>query len=259
MHDDIAQTTQTCAIDRLGNGWSDQAPSLQASEQIAATLHDLLVVQGIEPPYLLAGHSAGGVHVRSFAAAYPDEVMGMLLVDSGHEAHHAQLSDWQVEQADGINSQLQLCSRTAPFGLVRQLGIAAGFTEVLKLDADQSVQFGAMFNQTHFCAASLDERLAFAADTDEMRAPASLGALPLVVLARGVGEAADFSAETAPSSVTLADVEAADARWRDNQMELATLSSNSQLIIAEESRHFIQADQPELVIEAVTTLLETGR
>lgn len=259
VHDDIAQSTRTCTFDRFGNGWSDRADSPQSSAQIAATLHDALGTMAITPPYLLVGHSAGGLHVRSFASAYADEVMGMVLVDSGHEAQIARWPKWVLQEREETYAQLELCRNTAPFGLVRLLGIGNGFTELLKTDEALSAQFVAMFNRTQYCGASLDEQLAFAADTSELREPESLGDLPLVVLARGIGEAEELSAEPLPPNLSMSDLENLDTLWREMQIELSELSSNSQLIIAEESRHFIQADQPELVIDAVQSILEQSR
>ena len=82
---EIGPTTQVCAYDRAGMGWSDTGPAPRTPGQIARELHTLLTNAGIPGPYVLVGHSAGGKNVRMFALQYPDEVAGMVLVDARSE------------------------------------------------------------------------------------------------------------------------------------------------------------------------------
>src|SRR3954452_10127953 len=78
----IAQHTRVCVYDRAGRGWSEPADTPQDGTQIAIDLHTLLQRGHIPGPYVLAGHSFGGLYVLTFAARYPNEVAGMVLVDS---------------------------------------------------------------------------------------------------------------------------------------------------------------------------------
>ena len=78
----VATTTRVCVYDRAGRGWSESAPKPQDGLAIAADLHTLLSKSGNPGPYVLVGHSSGGVYVRIFAAKYPDEVAGMVLLDA---------------------------------------------------------------------------------------------------------------------------------------------------------------------------------
>ncbi|MHA7279058.1 alpha/beta hydrolase [Arthrobacter sp. MDT2-2] len=78
----VARDTRVCVYDRAGRGWSDPATTVQDGAHITADLHTLLQ-RGNEPgPYVLAGHSFGGLYVLTFAARYPEEVAGLVLVDS---------------------------------------------------------------------------------------------------------------------------------------------------------------------------------
>ena len=79
---EVASNTRVCAYDRAGQGWSDDAPHPQDGNEMAADLHQLLAVAGEHGPYLLAGHSLGGVYSLAFAAKYPDDVAGVALLDS---------------------------------------------------------------------------------------------------------------------------------------------------------------------------------
>ena len=78
----VARDTRVCVYDRAGRGWSEPADTPQDGRQIATDLHTLLQRGNVPGPYVLAGHSFGGLYVLTFAARYPDEVAGMVLVDS---------------------------------------------------------------------------------------------------------------------------------------------------------------------------------
>ena len=74
----VAMTTRVCAYDRAGMGWSDPGPEPRDAGQVAADLHALLTTARIDGPYLLVGHSFGGLFTRVFADRYPDEVAGLV-------------------------------------------------------------------------------------------------------------------------------------------------------------------------------------
>jgi alpha/beta hydrolase fold len=78
----VARDTRVCVYDRAGRGWSEPTDTPQDGRQIATDLHTLLQHGHVPGPYVLAGHSFGGLYVLTFAARYPDEVAGMVLVDS---------------------------------------------------------------------------------------------------------------------------------------------------------------------------------
>jgi pimeloyl-ACP methyl ester carboxylesterase len=78
----VARDSRVCVYDRAGRGWSDAADGPQDAAQTTTDLHTLLDRAHIPGPYVLAGHSFGGLYVLSFAAQYPDQVAGMVLLDS---------------------------------------------------------------------------------------------------------------------------------------------------------------------------------
>lgn len=78
----VARGTRVCVYDRAGRGWSDPASSPPDGEQIATDLHTLLHRARVQGPFVLAGHSFGGLYVRIYAAKYPQDVAGLVLVDS---------------------------------------------------------------------------------------------------------------------------------------------------------------------------------
>jgi pimeloyl-ACP methyl ester carboxylesterase len=79
---EIAKSCTTVSYDRPGLGLSEESSSPRSGEQIATDLHALLEKLGVPPPYILAGHSAGGLYIRSFAHRYPNEIGGMIFVDA---------------------------------------------------------------------------------------------------------------------------------------------------------------------------------
>ena len=80
----IARTTRVCSYDRYGVGLSDLAPRRATASEKVKDLHDLLAAAGIHGPYVLVGHSYGGLIVHVYAATYPRDVAGIVLVDSSH-------------------------------------------------------------------------------------------------------------------------------------------------------------------------------
>lgn len=97
----IATRTSTCLWDRPGLGQSD-GPIAQTSGETVADLHALLAAAAVPPPYLLVGHSYGGLNVQLFAATYPEEVVGLVLVDALHEDYLQRLREVEPVQTDSL-------------------------------------------------------------------------------------------------------------------------------------------------------------
>jgi hypothetical protein len=103
---DIALSTRVCVYDRAGMGWSEPGPLPRTPERIVAELHGLLVTARVPSPYVLVGHSIGGKYVRLYAARYPLDVAGMVLVDPRHESADAAMSPARrAEDQDGALAQ----------------------------------------------------------------------------------------------------------------------------------------------------------
>jgi pimeloyl-ACP methyl ester carboxylesterase len=90
----IATTTRVCVYDRAGRGWSEAADGPQDGSQVATDLRTLLVRAGEPGPYVLAGHSAGGIYVLNFARLFPQDVAGIALLDSMHPEQYNRMASW---------------------------------------------------------------------------------------------------------------------------------------------------------------------
>lgn len=109
---EVAKQTLTLSYERAGLGRSDPGPEPRSAEQIARDLHALLNAKAIAPPYVLVGHSAGGLFVRVFAHLYPKEIAGLVLVDPATE------EDYERMQKDKSAEDLQKMGM--PSGAVAQ-------------------------------------------------------------------------------------------------------------------------------------------
>lgn len=90
----VATTTRVCVYDRAGRGWSESAPAPQDGAGVATDLHTLLRNAGEPGPYVLAGHSAGGIYVLNFARLFPADVAGIALLDSMHPEQYERMASW---------------------------------------------------------------------------------------------------------------------------------------------------------------------
>src|SRR5215210_7443581 len=109
---EVSDTTRVCAYDRAGMGWSEMGPEPRDAKQITGELHTLLSKAGIEGPYVLVGHSLGGISMQTYAHRYPNEVEGVVLVDSTSDTYQvsqrpeAQDSGEPQKQTSAVVSQL---------------------------------------------------------------------------------------------------------------------------------------------------------
>lgn len=216
----VTETTEVCSYDRAGYGWSDVGPSPRTSSQVSSDLHILLQKAGVHAPLVLVGHSLGGLYVQHYAATYPAEACGMVLVESSHE-----------EQGnDPPPSRLFLLA-------MKGLG-ATGLARLVFRYGDSSMNAVYSSNKTY--ATPFEELAVVATSADELRnARLSLGNKPLIVLTAGRSDS--------------------DESWHRMQLDLLTRSSNSKRIVVENSGHMIQNDQPDVVIAAIRAVVEKCR
>ena len=119
----LARDTTVCVYDRAGRGWSEPADTTQDATQIANDLHTLLQRGHVPGPYVVAGHSFGGLCTLTFAARYPDEVVGMVLVDSSAPASEPKATPSDGGSYDLTGRVSALLSTSVRFGLGRLVDV----------------------------------------------------------------------------------------------------------------------------------------
>jgi pimeloyl-ACP methyl ester carboxylesterase len=189
----VARDSRVCVYDRAGRGWSEPADTPQDAAQIATDLHTLLQRGQVPGPYVLAGHSFGGLYVLTFAALFPDEVAGMVLVDTTAPASVAtQAKSPDSEGSDDIVRRVSaLLASSARLGSGRLTGLDYGNLDVTVRHAQSTIE----------------EYIQAGASTDQAASLVDFGDKPLVVLIAGSGS---------------------DAAWIAAREDLAgTLSTNS--------------------------------
>jgi pimeloyl-ACP methyl ester carboxylesterase len=245
VHAGVAKFSKVCAYDRPGYGWSSSVSEILTADKIAENLHQALQNGDVSGPYILVGHSIGGIYVRAFAQLFPQEVAGLVLVDSAHENQRFRLPSSTRKQISILKALVLVLRAIVPFGIPRALGLADRMQGENFPDDTRPAAMARM-NQTHFFTAMYNEIKAVELDTDQANPPSDLGDMPLAVLTQG-GLNPDISAD---------DFEQMKQIWNELQKELTQLSTNGRQLIAHESGHYIHHDQPELVIEVIQNMVE---
>jgi pimeloyl-ACP methyl ester carboxylesterase len=255
---EVAKFTRICTYDRAGLGWSERSPQPRSAHDIVEGLHTLLARSGVEPPYVLVGHSLGGPLVRLYAHEHPDQVVGMVLVDPAHEEQllrYPEAVRRLQPRADKMMAWfLRLGEMAAASGL---LALAPRLypEQLLAMapEEDRETYRGILSADAKCLTAIREEYGAYPDHFAAIQAAhiTSLGDIPLIVLSHG-------QTQQAPGLSAEANREF-EQTWQQLQVELAAQSSNGKRIVAEKSGHYIHLEQPELVIDAIREAVEAAR
>lgn len=248
---EIAKITRVCSYDRAGFGWSDAGRLPRIGRRMAGELHQLLTNGGISGPYVLVGHSLGGFVARLYRQAHPNDVVGMVLVDAGHERQFDQVEFMRFVSpgksmfpiiramtALGLTRLLLVQDRAPTIFTAQEAGVSAEMRPLLRMGWLQSRYFKTM----------TDEGAALEGTAGQTGMTGSLGDLPLIVLTA-------TGPNWWPDTPTSVDLTRFRKMWLKFQSDLAKLSTNSRQIFADRSSHFINFDQPELIIEAIQEMI----
>jgi pimeloyl-ACP methyl ester carboxylesterase len=226
---EIAKTTRVCSYDHAGAGWSEAGIQPRDNRQIVQELRTLLKNAGLQPPFVLAGHSLGGATMQLYASQYPEEVAGVVLVDSSHEN---QLLRKELPAPPA--SYALMMKALAPIGVGRIISNMQPLSE--NVSPELKAELAALYSHTGHLYSVADEFASMAKSFEYLRAHSmQLGDKPLIVLTHGKPQ----------------DTENAERAWQELQADLASRSSNGTHIIAKNSGHYIQFDEPNLVIDSI--------
>ena len=263
----VAKFARVCTYDRAGYSWSEAGPTPRTMQQIVYELHTGLNNAGIKSPYVLVGHSLGGLIVRLYANQYPKEIAGMVLVDSSHEDQSIVIVDRTTKKEKVVHWRELASGRTIPpvkttlpRPAVPNASQRATRSSQSALDApydklplkEQQMHLWAM-SQPSYEEAGSSETFEFLADelariySERSTRKYSLGDIPLIVLTRGIA----------------GEDEQANRRLFEEhdrlQVDLLSLSTNSKQIIAKHSGHHVQLEEPALVIDAIKEVVNAVR
>jgi pimeloyl-ACP methyl ester carboxylesterase len=232
---EVSDTTSVCAYDRAGMGWSEAGPEPRDAKQISRELHTLLKGANIEGPYVLVGHSFGGLYMQTYAARYPDEVAGMALVDSSQPD---QFSFQPVTRDSYEPQKIAVSSLAARLGLVRLLYKLSPAPP--ELPHKQREQIDALGPSTRQVSTTALELRATPQSATQARGLRSLGDKPLAVVSAGTQEPG----------------------WLELQDDLATHSSNSTHRVVKGATHTSVLDDrsnAQATSEAIVKAVEAVR
>jgi pimeloyl-ACP methyl ester carboxylesterase len=234
---EVAKFTQVCSYDHSGIGWSDTGPKDSCALRVNE-VHTALKNAGIEGPYVLVGHSLGGLVARLYAGRYPDEVAGMVFVD------HA--TGFSASLGPGPASGGRVPPQpppmtTAPIGK-GPMGIESDPNFEKLSSRDQELHFWAMSRPRSQMAlqANMEMTPECFAEADALSKEHNhpFGDKPLIDISTDMGRSPSYDGL---------------------QAELVSLSRNSKEIIAEKSGHFVIIDRPDVVIDAIGQVVQAAR
>jgi len=253
----LAETTRVCTYDRAGYGWSEAGPSPRDGATIATELHALLQAAGEPGPYVLVGHSLGGIHARLYAAQYPDEVVGLVLVDTAVEYTISAEREAEMRTSIGFYQVMHLLTGS---GLLRVLGPLSGEGSMPETarklpSALQETYLNLLLDPQQYTTAIAE--MAQLPETLRQTGEAMSGARPLddrplIVLTAGQ--------RMAPGSTPFDDRRVpVGQEIIDAQGTLAALSSQGEQRVIEQSGHQVHLDAPDAVIVAVHDVIQMVR
>ncbi|MBA4849360.1 alpha/beta fold hydrolase [Emticicia sp. BO119] len=259
----VAEFARVYSYDRAGLAWSELGPRPHTMQQTVYNLHCLLQKAQVPKPYILVGASLGGILVRLYEQTYPDEIAGLILVDGGTETGRFFINGrMQTPEQDSKGEPIPPIKTVATpedNNLARTPEAVKAIGDALNKiglpakqvygsfrhlpDSIQKIRLWALGNYEYYAASNntylMDELLQMI----KVRAqkPQSLGNKPLIVITRGK----PFSNDT----------EADEQKRLQDQKDLMKLSSQSKQIIAHNSGHHIQLDEPDVVVAAIRDMV----
>ncbi len=237
---EVAKQVRVCAYDRAGFGWSEKDSEPESPQRTAQNLHTLLTNAGIQGPFVMVGHSKGGLYVREYAALYPHEVVGIVLLDSSHPDQFVRYPD-MLKNDTATLSKMPLIQTLLRLGVGHAyfaLGGEMDFADLPKLQHDEIAAAGSSQEYWKSVETTMSLGPTIFQQAHDL---GSLGDLPLAIITRGEG---------------------VDAGWREMQNELAALSTNSIHITVDGSTHTSLIFNPKyahIVSETILQVVDAAR
>jgi pimeloyl-ACP methyl ester carboxylesterase len=234
---EVAKQVRVCAYDRAGYGWSENDSQPESPQRTAQNLHTLLTNGGIEGPYIMVGHSKGGLYVREYAALYPQEVVGLVLLDSSHPDQFQIHPDWLADDTSMLK-WMPLIKVLMRMGVGHVYFAFGGEVDFAELPARQHDEIASAWSSVRYWQSQEDSMNASVDIFQKAHSLGQLGDLPLMVITRGTD---------------------LDNGWSELQNELAALSTNSKHITVDSSTHaslIFNPQHAQVVSQAILELVD---
>lgn len=218
---EVAKAARVCSYDRAGYGWSDPRLGSMDLRRTTEDLHTLLVKAGISGPYVLVGHSMGGLIVRQFVAGHPESVVGVVLLDASHPDQFVRHPEY-LEESERMMPFICLVPALARFGLMRLYVAGDGF-DFGALPPQQRAELQAEWSAPKRWETQLADMSALTSIYDDARSLDDLDAIPLLVISAGTN--------TLPG-------------WDALQAELSQLSTDARHVTINDATHMSLAFNP---------------
>jgi pimeloyl-ACP methyl ester carboxylesterase len=248
VRDGLAQAGQICVYDRAGYGWSDAPAAPRNGMDAVDDLRRALDAAGISPPYLLAGHSFGGLLAAMYARAYSKEVAGLALIDAVGRDYEAQFSpDRYRKFRSRLGRILMLADRLSPVGIPRLIHLPASLVAERLPAGEREAAIAMSYSRRHYRALRLED----AGFDDVLKQALRLGplpAVPTIVLSSQVMR--DF-----PPGL---EDEVMHLMWQRNQISIAKEAGVEPTVFSG-SGHYLHVEQPDAVISTLNAWREKAR
>lgn len=254
----IAKHTRACSYDRAGLGFSDPPDRSSTSANAVDDLHRLLTVAGVKPPYILVGHSLGGMNVKLYAETYLSEVSGLVFVDPSHE--DLGKGAWKIdpESQKTYAPYIELLHRCLS---ARPEEFVVGSELAQNCGPFPGPQYSEAINAVELQRGTLHGRLqariseqenVWFASADQVRAAyRPLGAIPVIVLTHQPSPRGPME--------TQEQRDAKNALWIHLHDQIAGMSTSGKRVTVANAGHYIQLDRPEVVSDSILEVLHTVR
>lgn len=235
--------TRVCLLNRPGYAHSNATNSPRDAKQIAKDIHHLLQEKGIHQNIILVGHSLGGLHVRMYQALYPNEVVGMVLLDAAHPQQFKRLPAAFEEQ---LREQVQSLDKVIKFAEKGWIEKSKKRIPTFSLPDSLLPTYYQFTTQPVYYHTMKTEVLAFEKSLAQVDSLPSLGHLPLLV----IGAKNSMHASILPHKKKDFPFEQHNQKWLALQKDLALISSQSTFIISEKD-HYLLVSDTELVLQSI--------
>lgn len=254
----LGPTARACAYSRAGILWSDPSPGEFRPEDVARDLHAALAGAGERPPYVLVGHSRGGLYNLIYAGLYRNEIAGMVFVDSSHPDQEASFRQAGLRVGDYVSPAEDLALAFRWTGLMR---LSRYPTDPMIAETVNAFYPGSAQANAREARARMMTMEAAGRYRDLQNWPVVVLAreLPNQSQARRQADAHDAYLLSADGLATGSDTPASEAVWRRLQADLSSWSSRGRLQIVPDSNHAFFFYRPRVVLEAIEEVLTAVR